>query len=73
MSNKFDKTSSIKGLILNRKAGQKVLVNKGEIEIEVVEIKGGQVRLAFKAHKEIIIQRSELLEDSDHSSEFETP
>lgn len=49
--------SSIGGLVVTRRAGQKVSVNNGEIIIEVVEIQGKAVRIAFQAHKEIKIER----------------
>lgn len=49
--------SSIGGLVLTLKKKGRVIINKGEIVIELVQIKGGEVRLAIKAHKEIDIQR----------------
>lgn len=56
----FRKRSTIGGLMITRKEGQKVVVNKGEICIEIMEIKGKYVRLAFSASKEIQIQREEV-------------
>jgi sRNA-binding carbon storage regulator CsrA len=49
--------SSIGGLVVTRRPGQKISVNHGEIIIEVVQIQGGSVRIAFLAHKEISIKR----------------
>jgi carbon storage regulator CsrA len=58
--NKYTKKSSIGGLVLARKTGERVVINRGELLIEVVEIKKAIVRLAFVASKEIIIQRGEV-------------
>lgn len=47
-------------LVLTRRVGEKVLLNHGEVTIEVVEIKGKSVRLAFLAQdKGISIRREE--------------
>jgi len=56
----FKKRATMGGLMMTRKEGQRVVVNHGEITIEIVEIKGKYVRLAFKANKEIEIQREEV-------------
>ena len=56
---KFERKCNIGGLVITRKIGEVVVINKGEIRIEVVDISGGFVRLAFKAHKEIEIHRGE--------------
>ena len=72
MSN-FTKKSQLGGLMLTRREGESISVNHGEIFIEVVEVRGHYVRLAFKANKEISIQRTETLTSdslpqvSDHS------
>jgi carbon storage regulator CsrA len=47
------------GLILTRKNGDRVIINHGELEIEVVQIHASRVRLAFYANKEISITRAE--------------
>ena len=46
--------SSIGGLVIARYLGDQVVINHGEITIEVVEIRGNRVKLAFKANKEEI-------------------
>lgn len=35
------------GLVLTRKVGQRVLIEHGLLTVEVVSIKGGQVKLRF--------------------------
>ena len=72
MSN-FTKKSQLGGLMLTRREGEAISVNHGEIYIEIVEVRGHYVRLAFKASKEISIQRAEVVtsdsepQASDHS------
>ena len=56
---KFNKSQTMGGLVLTRKVGQVVLINMGEIRIEVIDIKGQSVRLKFCANKEIAINRAE--------------
>lgn len=53
----FSKKATIQGLNITRKQGERIIVNNGEILIEVVEIKGKYVRLCFQADKEISIAR----------------
>lgn len=65
----FKKRASISGLMMTRKEGQKIIVNHGEITVEVVEIKGKYVRLAFKANKEIDIQREEVVKATEGASD----
>jgi carbon storage regulator CsrA len=67
---KFTKRATIKGLVITRKEGDQILVNHGEIRIEVVEVKGKCVRLAFQAAKDVTIHRAEASaeKDSDNSS-----
>ncbi len=57
----FTKKSKIGGLIINRKVGEQITINNGEITIEIVEIHGKEVRLAFRAHKDIKIDRTEIV------------
>lgn len=46
-------------LVLTRRVGEKILLNNGEVVIEVVATRGRTVRLAFRAAKEISIRREE--------------
>ncbi len=57
MMSGWNKRSALGGLIMTRGVGEMIKVNNGEIIIEIVEIRGKYVRLAFKANKEIQIAR----------------
>lgn len=46
-------------LVLSRKAGQKIYIGGG-IELVVLEVRGGQVRLGFEAPPEVPIHRTEI-------------
>ncbi len=46
-------------LVLNRKNGERVLIDGG-IEVTVLRIRGGNVRLGFAAPRETGIRRAEL-------------
>ena len=61
---RFAKKAQLRGLVITRKEGDQILINHGELKVEVVEIKGRWVRLAFEAAKEIVIQRAETLQDN---------
>jgi len=49
-------------LVLSRKVGETIVVGK-DIEVSILEIQGGEVRLGFKAPRDIIILRKEILEE----------
>lgn len=46
-------------LILQRKAGESLLIGE-DVEISVISVEAGRVRLAIQAPKEVTILRSEL-------------
>lgn len=46
-------------LILQRKAGESVLIGEG-IEVSILSVEAGRVRLAIQAPKNVAILRSEL-------------
>lgn len=46
-------------LILQRKAGESLLIGE-DVEISVLSVEAGRVRLAIKAPKDVTILRSEL-------------
>lgn len=54
-------------LVLSRKLGE-VIVIDGGIEVTVVDIDRGKVRLGLVAPKHINIYRKELLRESDQSA-----
>lgn len=47
-------------LVLTRKVGEKIIIDD-DIEVTVVSVKSGQVRVGINAPKEIKVQREELL------------
>jgi carbon storage regulator len=49
-------------LVLSRKVGETIVVGK-DIEVSILEIQGGEVRLGFNAPRDIIILRKEILEE----------
>jgi len=51
--------SKIGGLALTLRAGDHIVINKGEIIIEVVGVRGRQVKVAVKAKKDEIEIRLE--------------
>lgn len=48
-------------LVLARKVGQSIVINDN-IKILVIEVRGDQVRLGIEAPREILVHRTELLE-----------
>jgi carbon storage regulator len=51
-------------LVLSRKAGEKIVINK-DIEITVTHIKNGRVRIGIAAPQDVNIRRAELPDWSD--------
>ncbi|CAM4499795.1 MAG: Translational regulator CsrA [Legionella sp.] len=47
-------------LLLTRRIGEAVIIGDNEINVTILAIKGNQVRLGFKASKEIAIHRDEI-------------
>ena len=47
-------------LVLTRKEGQQILINKGTIQIRVLTIKGGSIRIGLIAPENIDIDREEV-------------
>ncbi len=45
-------------LVLTRKKDESVMI--GDIEVKVVDVKGGKVKLGIKAPKEVIVDRREI-------------
>jgi carbon storage regulator len=57
-------------LVLSRKKNQSIIINGGEIEIIVVEIRGDKsVRLGIKAPPEMPVHRGEIQRAIDASEE----
>ena len=51
-------------LVLTRQTGEKIIIGK-DIEVNILEEKGNQVRVGNDAPKEVAIVRQELLEADD--------
>lgn len=49
-------------LVLTRSIGERLFILEGEIRIQVLEVKGNQVRLGIEAPKHIAIHREEVFE-----------
>ena len=49
-------------LVLTRSIGERLFIQDGEIRIQVLEVKGNQVRLGIEAPKHIAIHREEVFE-----------
>lgn len=47
-------------LVLTRSVGERLFIQDGLIKIQVLELKGGQVRIGIEAPKEISIHREEV-------------
>ena len=52
----------IKMLVLTRSVGERLIINGGEIKLNVLEVKGNQVRLGIDAPKHITVHREEIFE-----------
>lgn len=49
-------------LVLTRSVGERLFINDGEIKIQVLEVKGNQVRIGIEAPKHISIHREEVFD-----------
>ena len=50
-------------LVLTRKANQSIVIGTdAEIEVTVVEVSGGQVRLGITAPRDVVVDRTEISE-----------
>lgn len=47
-------------LVLTRAIGEKLIINNGEIKLNVLEVKGNQVRIGIDAPKHVTIHREEI-------------
>lgn len=50
------------GLVLTRSPGEELVIGQNEVIIEVLEIRGSQVRMKITADKDISIHRREIYE-----------
>ncbi len=47
-------------LVLTRCVGERLIINDGEIQLNVLEVKGNQVRIGINAPKHVTIHREEI-------------
>ena len=47
-------------LVLTRSVGERLIINDGEIKLNVLEVKGNQVRLGIEAPRHIAVHREEI-------------
>jgi len=47
-------------LVLTRSVGERLIINNGEIQLNVLEVKGNQVRIGVDAPKNVTIHREEI-------------
>lgn len=55
-------------LVLKRRVGESVTINRGEIIIDVVSVSGSFVTLRFRAARDILILREEFMQKKDCTS-----
>lgn len=48
-------------LVLTRKPGEKIVIDQN-IEITVIEVRGGKIRLGIEAPKDVPVHRGEVME-----------
>lgn len=49
-------------LVLTRSVGERLIINNGEIQLNVLEIKGNQVRIGINAPRHVSVHREEIYE-----------
>ncbi|MCB1827213.1 MAG: carbon storage regulator CsrA [Coxiellaceae bacterium] len=59
-------------LVLTRSVGERLIIKDGEIRLNVLEVKGNQVRLGIDAPKHISVHREEIFERIKAEKEPET-
>jgi carbon storage regulator len=50
----------IQMLVLTRKCGEEIVIGRDEIRIEVLDMKGGRVRLGVTAPRNVAVRRQEV-------------
>lgn len=49
-------------LVLTRNIGERLFIQDGEIKIQVLGVKGSQVRIGIEADRSVVIHREEIFE-----------
>jgi len=60
-------------LVLTRSVGERLIIADGQISIDIIEIKGNQVRIGIHAPKETTIHREEIFKKIQSEKEYERP
>lgn len=47
-------------LVLTRCVGERLIINDGEIQLNVLEVKGNQVRIGINAPRHVSVHREEI-------------
>lgn len=56
-------------LVLSRKIGESIVLGR-DVEICLLEIQGGEVKLGISAPREIVILRKEIVQEIEESNRF---
>lgn len=59
-------------LVLTRSVGERLIIKDGEIRLNVLEVKGNQVRIGIDAPKHISIHREEIYNRINEETSTET-
>lgn len=59
-------------LVLSRKPRQRIRIG-ADVWVEVLEVKGGQVRLGISAPREVLVRRAELAKNAAAAPPVEAP
>lgn len=55
-------------LVLSRKVGESIVLGR-DIEVSVLELQGGEVKLGISAPREVLILRKEIVEEVQRQNE----
>lgn len=57
-------------LVLSRRIGEQILIDKGQIEIKILYIRNGQIALGIKAPSHIDVDRKEIFTRKKAHAQF---
>lgn len=56
-------------LVLTRKLNESIAIGDGQIQVTILDVRGGRVRLGIVAPPTVAIRRKELVEESEHAAD----
>jgi carbon storage regulator len=59
-------------LVLSRKIGESIIIGK-DVVVTVCEMRGGRMRLAIEAPRDVLVLRKELVEGRPSPEEWDAP